>query len=216
MRTRHSLWIPINIASICRLSIQLQEQSKSNQNSMDKPRFQVNAQLPNGLPNKFTILSSLSYEALKTHLKKLSDLSEISVTYKDEEGDDITLTNEEDFTEAKRALDFRSILSLQLTVKAVPNATPYREPVREIEAPKPQPTPRFSASSKVKKIGYYPQLAEDLGETLHISEPTKSVAMTRNTQTTPDLTNVSSVHIQLVDIIKYVYNYYPNFSTISP
>ena len=162
---------------------------------MDKPRFQVNALLPDELQHKFAILPSLTYDALKTHLKNLSKLSQITVTYQDEEGDDVTLTNEEEFTEAKRALDFGSILSLRLTVTAEPNATPYKEPMQGTEASKPQPTPRSSSTGK--KIGYYPQLAEDLGETLHISEPTDSVAMNRNTQTTPVLTNVSSVHITI-------------------
>ena len=160
---------------------------------MDKPRFQGNALLPDGRQNKFTILPSLTYDALETHLKKVSKLSQIFVTYQDEEGDDVTLANEDEFTEAKRALDFESIISLRLTVTAGPNAMPYKEPLQETEAPKPQPTPRVSATGKVKKIGYYPQLAEDLGETLHISEPSESVAMNRNTQTTPVLTNVSSV-----------------------
>ncbi|KAI6659070.1 hypothetical protein LOD99_14746 [Oopsacas minuta] len=160
--------------------------------SMEKPRFKVRAQLPDEeSPHTFTIMPSVAFPMLHTHLKEISGLSQIIVTYQDEEGDDVTLTNEEEFTEAKRMLDLGNILSLRLTVTAGPNATPYKkeEPVITTTS-RPQPTPR--SAGKTKKTGYYPELAEELGEMLHVSTPKESVPVNRNTQTTPDLTNNKS------------------------
>ena len=149
---------------------------------MDKPRFYVKVELPNGNLHKFSIIPSLSFNALHSHLLEISGLAAVTVTYLDEEGDKVTLTNEEEFVEAKRALDIGSIASLSLALSADTSV----KPVERNEADKPRPTPRIST----RKVGHYPELAEEVGEMVHGGAPKELEAASKNTQTTPEMNNV--------------------------
>ena len=153
---------------------------------MDKPRFQVRVELPNADLHRFSIIPSLSFGALHSHLLDISGLKAITVTYLDEEGDKVTLTNEEEFVEAKRALDIGSICALRLALSADTSAKPEMGKYTD----KPLPTPRVSATGKTRKIGHYPQLAEEVGELVHASAPKELDADSKNTQTTPEINDV--------------------------
>ena len=152
---------------------------------MDKLRFQVRVELPDGDFHRFSIIPSLSFSALHSHLLQISGLTGISVTYLDEEGDKVTLTNEEEFVEAKRALDIGSIASLRLAVTVDANAKP---PTGTPD--KPRPTPRSGTAGKTRKVGHYPELAEEVGELVHGSAPKELESASKNTQTVSETNNV--------------------------
>ena len=167
---------------------------------MERNQFQVKVELPNGDHHRFSIIPSFLFSSLCTYLMEISNLSDIAITYLDEEGDQITLGAEDEFIEAKRSLDLGAIVTLQLRVTAGPNAKPFKKPDQES---RPQPTPRSvpGRPGKCRRGGYYAELAEEVRESLHTNTPKQPQALNRASQT--------DIHLKVCPyFIDFVFNYF--------
>lgn len=125
-------------------------------------KFQVKANLPNGEIHNFSFSPDLSWTDFKIYLMEISNLDDIRVIYADEEGDNITLTAEDEFQDVKRSLNTGSLVKLRITVSATPNARPYRKV-------QPTPIPRnYGATTEKKK--HYTEIAMEIGEEFRLQE----------------------------------------------